>query len=290
MIEVVSPGPLTLVEDLGRPGFARWAVAPAGAFDRAALRLANRLVGTAESAAGLETLGGLVLRIGVDCVVAVTGASGPLHVVRAGVRAGRDRSAPLHLRAGDLVEVGTPTDGLRAYLAVRGGLDAMPVLGSRSRDTLAGLGPEPLQGGDVLRVGAAVVGAPHVDHAAVRPWSGPLRVVLGPRMDWFTLAGVNDLLTSVWTVRADSDRVGIRLDGPALRRRAPDRELPSEPMVTGALQVPPDGRPVILGPDRPSTGGYPVIAVVVDADLDRLAQLRPGDRLVLATLDTPPVG
>jgi allophanate hydrolase subunit 2 len=109
-------------------------------------------------------------------------------------------------------------------------------------------------------------------------------------MDWFTLAGVNDLLTSVWTVRADSDRVGIRLDGPALRRRAPDRELPSEPMVTGALQVPPDGRPVILGPDRPSTGGYPVIAVVVDDDLDRLAQLRPGDRLVLATLDTPPVG
>jgi biotin-dependent carboxylase-like uncharacterized protein len=290
MIEVLSPGPLTLVQDLGRPGFARWAVAPSGAFDRGALRLANRLVGTAEAAAGLETLGSLIVRIGIDCVVAVTGAPGPLHVERDGVRAGRDRSAPLHLRAGDVLEVGTPSDGLRAYLAVRGGLDAAPVLGSRSRDTLAALGPEPLRAGDRLRFGAAVLGAPHVDHAPVRPRSGPVRVVLGPRMDWFTLAGVNDLLTSVWTVRPDSDRVGIRLDGPALRRRAPERELPSEPMVTGALQVPPDGRPVILGPDRPSTGGYPVIAVVVDADLDRLAQLRPGDPVVLATRDTPPVG
>jgi len=147
-----------------------------------------------------------------------------------------------------------------------------------------------VQAGDLIPVGTAVAGAPNVDHAPVRPQSGPVPVVLGPRADWFTLAAVGDLLTSTWTVRPDSDRVGLRLDGPALRRRTPGRELPSEPMVTGALQVPPDGRPVILGPDRPTTGGYPVIAVVVDAHLDRLAQLRPGDEIVLTSLDTPTHG
>jgi allophanate hydrolase subunit 2 len=152
-------------------------------------------------------------------------------------------------------------------------------LGSGSRDTLSGLGPAPLAVGDVIPVGRGAVALPHVDQAAVRPASGPLRVVLGPRDDWFTADAVRTLLSTPWAVTSAADRVGIRLDGPALTRRDPARELPSEPVVTGSLQVPPDGRPVLLGPDHPTTGGYPVIAVVVDADLDRVAQAVPGQIL-----------
>lgn len=274
MIEVVAAGPRTLVQDLGRPGWAQYGVGPSGAFDRGALRLANRLVGNREDAAGLEALGGgLVLRGLAPVVVSVTGADGPLSV------SGRaaDRRAPLHLAAGDELALGHPSAGLRAYVAVRGGLAAARVFGSASTDTLAGLGPAPLAPGDRLALGSAGAGHPHVDHAPTRSADGPLRLMPGPRDDWFADGALDLLLATAWTVTPRSDRIGVRLDGPALARRADRGELPSEPVVTGALQVPPDGRPVLLGPDRPTTGGYPVIGVVVDDDLDRAAQLAPGD-------------
>lgn len=278
MIEVVAPGPLTLVEDLGRPGWAHVGVGPSGAYDRAALRLANRLVGNREDAAGLESLGGgLALRFDEPAVVAVTGADGPVTVSGGRGRRALHRSSPLHLATGDVLELGPPTEGLRSYVAVRRGLAAPRTLGSASYDTLARLGPPPLRAGDVLALGAADVAHPHVDHAPVRRPDEPLRVVPGPRDDWFDDAALGLLLASAWAVSPASDRVGVRLSGPALGRRTPGAELPSEPVVTGALQVPLDGLPVLLGPDRPTTGGYPVIAVVADADLDRVAQLRPGD-------------
>ncbi len=283
MIEVVAPGALSLVEDLGRPGVAALGVARSGAFDRGALRLANRLVGNDEGAAGIEALaGGLALRAHGRVVVAVAGADGPV-AVRAGSGTVRmqPRRSPLHLAPGDVLELGMPAHGLRSYVAVRGGVAAARTLGSASYDTMARRGPAPLAAGDRLAAGSATVGDPHVDHAPGRPAEGPLRVIPGPRDDWFGDAGLEALAATEWAVSSASDRVGVRLEGRALQRiRA--GELPSEPMVPGALQVPPDGRPVLLGPDGPTTGGYPVIGVVVDADLDRVAQLRPGELLRLS--------
>ncbi|MGD9956922.1 MAG: biotin-dependent carboxyltransferase family protein [Candidatus Nanopelagicales bacterium] len=276
MIEVVAPGPRTLVQDLGRPGWAEYGVGPSGAFDRGALRLANRLVGNLEDAAALEALGGgLVLRALAPVVVAVAGAEGPVSISGRGA----DRRTPLHLAPGDELRLGHPTAGLRAYVAVRGGLAVPRVLGSACTDTLSGVGPAPVAAGDRVAPGSAYAGPPHVDHAPVRPADGPLRIVAGPRDDWFASGALDLLLATAWTVTPQSDRIGVRLDGPALERALGRGELPSEPVVTGALQVPPDGRPVLLGPDRPTTGGYPVIGVVIDDDLDRAAQLRPGDHV-----------
>ena len=281
-LDVLSPGPLALLEDLGRPGHAALGVGESGAFDRGALRLANRLVGNAEHTPGIEALGGgLALRATGPCLVAVTGTEGGLTITRTGRPQPVVRRSPLHLRAGDVLTVGAPVRGLRSYVAVRGGVQVERTLGSASYDTLARLGPAPLTAGDRLPVGRDTVSHPHVDHAPLRSVEGPLRVLLGPRDDWFTAEAVTALLSTAWVVTPHSDRVGLRLDGPALPRRDPGRELPSEPMVAGALQVPPDGRPVLLGPDHPTTGGYPVIAVVLRDDVDRAAQLGPGTTLRL---------
>jgi len=269
MIEVISPGPSATVQDLGRPGFAHLGVSRSGAFDRSALRLANRLVGNDEGAAGLEILGGgLVFRLGDATTVALTGArcAGELDW-------GQARTFP----AGARVAVGPAVSGLRAYVAFRGGLAGPAPLGSRSTDSLSGVGPAPVRAGDVLWSGPTPTG--EVDGAqAVAPPGRPLGVTPGPRLDWFEPDAFTQLRRSKWVVRPESDRIGIRLDGPALGRIRPG-ELPSEPTLPGALQVPPDGRPILLGPDAPVTGGYPVIAVVDEADLDLAAQLRPGETL-----------
>ena len=277
MIEIVEPGPLTTVQDLGRPGFASLGVSPSGAADRGALRLANRLVGNPESAAGLEiTLGGLVARLTVPVTLALTGATGPVEL------GGRQAfvNGPLRARAGDRLVVGPPVRGLRTYLAVRGGIDVPPVLGSRSTDVLAGLGPDPLARGTVLGIGAPSGETPTVDQAPVAavPDDIVLRVLPGPRDDWFTAASRGTFGTVTYTVSPQSNRIGLRFDGPALDREN-DAELPTEGMVRGAVQVPPDGRPVLFLADHPVTGGYPVIGVVEPADLDLAAQARPGQQV-----------
>jgi len=276
-LEVVAPGVLTLVEDLGRPGWAHVGVGRAGAADPAALRLANRLVGNPEGAAGLEVLlGGLELRARGPVTVALTGAVGPAWV--AGTPVGR--GAVLELGAGEVLRVGTATRGLRTYVAVRGGFDVPAELGSRSSDAHAGIGPPPLAVGDLLPVGPAPVHLPPVDLAPLRPWPDDvvIRVDAGPHVDWFDDAP-RVLCSSDYHVTPATDRVAVRLSGPALRRRAEhaDRELAPMGLVAGAVQVPPDGMPIVFGPDHPVTGGYPVLAVVRTADLGALAQLRPGD-------------
>jgi biotin-dependent carboxylase-like uncharacterized protein len=176
--------------------------------------------------------------------------------------------------------VGTPATGLRSYLAVRGGVVVPPVLGSRSRDTLSGLGPAPLGAGDRLPVGDTGSCGPIVADvapaAAARPGPAELRVVAGPRDDWFTAEARQRLRTAVYQVTSDSNRSGLRLSGPPLARSRPG-ELASEGMPLGALQVPPDGQPILFLADHPVTGGYPVIAVVATSDVGRAAQLRPGD-------------
>ncbi len=268
MIEVLATGPLTTVQDLGRPGYAALGVGRAGAFDRSALTLGNRLVGNAPGAPGLEvTLGGLAVRLHDAATLALTGAPCP---------GAPDWGGAVSLPAGTVVRLDPPSTGLRSYLAVRGGFAVAHTLGSASTDTLGGLGPAALSPGDRLPVGPA----PHDPvSAAVGPWAGPAHILdvrFGPRDDWFTPAARKGLLRTRWTVGRHADRVGLRLDGPALER-ARDAELPSEPMVPGALQVPPDGKPILFGPDAPVTGGYPVIAVV--GRWDHAAQLRPGDPL-----------
>ena len=270
MIEVVRSGPLATVQDLGRAGYAHLGVPFSGAADRASLCLANRLVGNAEDVAGLElTFGGAALRFASAAWIAVTGA--PLSV-RPGTM-----NAPCHVPAGAVVEFGTPSSAVRTYLAVRGGIDVPPVLGSRSTDVLSGLGPAPLSAGDRLPVGRAT-GLITVDVApGLEPEEEPvLRIAAGPRDDWFeTLA---PLTRAAYEVTAQSNRVGVRLDGPALVRRR-QGELPSEGMVTGSVQVPPNGLPIVFLADHPTTGGYPVAAVLVAEDIPRAAQLRPGQRV-----------
>ena len=276
-VGIVAPGALATVQDLGRTGLAHLGVSRSGAADRASLRLANRLVGNAESAAGIEALlGGLTITVSAAAVVAVTGAPCGLRA------AGRDvaMDGPIQLPAGSELALGDPPAGLRSYVAVRGGLDVPAVLGSRSTDTLAGIGPPPLRAGDRLPVGSGQADPPSVDLAPrpALPAVPVLRVRPGPRADWFVDGEVGRLCAYEWRVSTDTDRVGIRLDGVALRHRG-DEELKSEPMLRGAVQVPRGGRPIVFSADHPVTGGYPVIAVVDDADMDLAAQARPGQPL-----------
>ncbi|MFE9428186.1 biotin-dependent carboxyltransferase family protein [Kitasatospora sp. NPDC006697] len=271
---VARPGPLTTVQDAGRRGVAHLGVPRGGALDEPARRAANRLVGNAGTAAVLETtLGG----------VAVTAHGGPLLLAVSGAPAAvriDGRPAPwgaaVLLPEGATLDVGPADFGIRSYLAVRGGIAVPPVLGSRSADLLAGLGPAPLRAGDRLPVGAEH-GPPA---AALVPLPAPpaelvLRLLPGPRADWFLPGTLTALAAARYQVAAASNRIGLRTEGPALVRRR-HGELESEGMVLGAVQVPPDGRPVVFLADHPTTGGYPVLGVVPAADLPAAAQARPG--------------
>ncbi|QKW37913.1 biotin-dependent carboxyltransferase family protein [Actinomadura sp. NAK00032] len=278
MIEVVRPGPLATVQDLGRPGRAHLGVPRSGAADERALRLANRLVGNPEGAAGVElTFGGAALRFHRRAWIAVAGAPAPVLV---GDRA-HGTNAPCFVPDGGTVEIGPPSSGLRSYLAVRGGVVVDRVLGSRSTDLLSGLGPAPLSPGDQLPVGPAEglsdIGV-DVAPAPAMPDTPVLRVSPGPRDDWFTDDALATLTSTPYTVSPDSNRVGVRLDGRPLVR-ARDGELGSEGMVTGAVQVPPSGLPIIFLADHPPTGGYPVIAVLASDAVPDAAQLRPGQQV-----------
>lgn len=282
-IVVLTPGVLACVQDLGRPGLAGLGVGESGAADRGALRLANRLVGNPADAAAVEiTLGGLDVRVHGAGYLAVTGAPCPLTVeTRDGARRAEPTHALLHLPDGARLRCAAPPAGLRSYLAVRGGIAVPPVLGARATDTLSGIGPRPLRAGQVLPVGPAPRTELVTDLAPVpRPASGDLRlrVIPGPRADWFAPDALPTLLSRAYRVTGDSDRVGMRLAGPSLRRARTD-ELPSEGMVRGALQVPPSGTPTLFLADHPVTGGYPVIAVLTEADTDRAAQARPGQHI-----------
>lgn len=263
-LRVHRAGPLLTVQDLGRPGWAHLGVSRSGAADRAALVRANRLVGNPDGAAGLEaTLRGPVLEAEGNLRLAVTGAGDDL---------------VLPLPAGARRRLPDPA-GARLYVAVAGGLDVPPVLGSRSRDVLAGLGPPPLRDGDVLPVGPAA-GAPTPDLppvAPARPARGAVLTLLpGP---WPDLVD-RSALPAVYRVDPRSNRVGVRLAGPRLG--PPAGEQPSAGLVPGAVQVPPDGQPIVLLADHPTTGGYPVLGVVPPDQLATVAQLRPGDQVTLA--------
>lgn len=274
-VTVLATGALTTSQDAGRPGQAALGIGRSGACDRRSYRLANRLVGNPENAAALEvTFGGLHLHADQDVVVVTTGAR---------CEASYAHNAPTTLRSAQELRLGTPLSGLRTYVAVRGGFTTELVLGSRSTDVLSGLGPAPLSVGDVLPIGEPQHPAPGVDVAPVAdPDAGnvTVRIAFGPRRDWFTDQAWANLTGQAYTVTSDSNRVGLRLDGEPLERSRTD-ELPSEGMVRGALQIPPSGKPVLFLADHPPTGGYPVIAYVIDDDVDKCGQLRPGQAVHL---------
>jgi biotin-dependent carboxylase-like uncharacterized protein len=278
-LEVLATGPLTLVQDLGRVGFAAIGVGRSGAADREAFRLGARLLAQPYTAAALEvTFGGLSIRAHGDLQLALTGAPAPAAID------GRPMGyfGPFTLGNGQVLTLGAPEVGLRSYLSVRGGIAVPPILKSRATDTLSGLGPPPVQTGDMLPVGPPPAAFPNVDVAPAPAFSTDvllLHALRGPRDDW--LANMGALVSSLWTVSSHSDRVGIRLTGEPLQYHATriDQELPSEGVVRGAIQVPSGGEPVVFLADHPVTGGYPVVAVLVDSDIDRAAQAVPGQQL-----------
>jgi biotin-dependent carboxylase-like uncharacterized protein len=274
---VVRPGPLTLVQDRGRPGYAAIGVSPSGAFDVGAYETGRRLLGNHEGAAALEVLlGGLVVRATGSTRAVLTGGLVQATVADRPVGYGE----PFPLLAGEELRVGRCTRGIRAYLSVAGGVLVSPVLGSRATDTLSALGPPPLAAGDALPLGPPAAATPVVVAPLTPPADGlvTLDILPGPRTDWVADPG----LPGDWTVAPDSNRVGVRLLGDPWTR-ARTGELASEGVVRGAIQLPPDGRPVIFGPDHPTTGGYPVVGVLTDTACDLLAQLRPGQRVRFRT-------
>ena len=288
-LEVVEVGGLALVQDLGRPGLAGLGVGPSGAADRSAHRLSARLLGQDDALASVEVVEGVAVRAVGSLTAVVTGAPAVVTVDRLAV----GTNAPFLVRDGQLLRVGRPTSGLRSYLAVRGGIAAQPHLGSRSSDTLSGLGPPPLAAGDrlpVARPEGVVGGELLVDVAPVAaPPTGmvALEALPGPRLYW--LADVGSLTTTSWVVASDSDRVGVRFDGPGLGRSAAhgSAEVPSEGVVRGAVQVPPSGVPLVFLADHPVTGGYPVVAVLTEPACDLAAQLVPGQQVRLRLLASP---
>ncbi|TDU79359.1 biotin-dependent carboxyltransferase family protein [Streptomyces sp. KS 21] len=276
-LEVLRAGALTTVQDLGRPGYAHLGVPRSGALDTGAHGLANRLLGNPPEAAALETtLDGVGLRALTPVTVAVTGAPCAVRVSGRAVAWG----APVRLRAGAELEVGRAESGVRSYVAVRGGFAVPPVLGSRSTDLLSGLGPAVLSAGTKLPVGPP--GPDPVSGAdALRVPGAPTELVLplrlGPRADWFEPASLAALWRAQFRVSSESNRIGLRTEAGAPLIRSRGGELPSEGMVLGAVQVPPDGLPVVFLADHPVTGGYPVVGVVPPGPpLNAAAQARPG--------------
>ena len=280
VLSVEDPGMLTLVQDRGRPGWGDVGVSPSGFADAASAEAANRVVGNDPGAALLEVVGAARVTCRADVVVAVAGS------------AGGDTIVPQLLRAGDSVDLSPEADLARTYLAVRGGLVQAAEVGSASADVLSGLGPGPVGVGRALAVPVSLpagsVGYSEPDPAreararAMEDGFVVLHVVPGPRDDWFTESERRRFLETAWVVGPQSNRVGLRLEAPegsAPLTRARSGELASEGTVTGTVQVPAHGLPVVFGRDRPVTGGYPAIATVIAADLDLLGQVVPGDRI-----------
>ncbi|MEV7086568.1 biotin-dependent carboxyltransferase family protein [Streptomyces sp. NPDC093085] len=281
VLTVVGAGIATSVQDLGRPGLAHLGVPASGPADRRSFRLANRLAGNPENTPAFEvTLGGFSVSLSEPRYVALTGAPAPVTVDGVPVHGARQ----LRLPAGAVLAIGRPWAGCRTYVAVSGGLEPERVLGSASRDSLTGLGPDAVEAGSRYGLGPArpVPGIPVELAFSVVPCGEPvaLRFRWGPRHELFTDADRRRLTRTPWRVSAQCDRVGARLTGAALDIGSVD--LPSEGTMRGAIQVPPSGEPIVFLADHPVTGGYPVIGVVTDADIDLLGQAVPGDELRLA--------
>jgi len=264
-IRVISPGTQTTVQDLGRFGWAHFGVSASGAADPLALRAGNLLVGNAENAAALEmTLVGGAFEFESDAVIALTGSD---------FGAGLPLWSAVEIKAGQVVSCGATRSGARCYLTVRGGIGVPKVMGSASVHVMTGVGGRALRAGQVLPIGGDAIRRPRPPARGVPEYvrGGLLRVTPGPQAEWFAA----DLYTGAYEVTEESNRMGLRLRGPAIP--SPSGHMLTEGVPLGAIQVPPDGQPIILFVEHQTTGGYPKPANVTSADFWRLGQLRPRD-------------
>jgi len=283
-IRVVKPGLFTTVQDRGRFGYAHLGISPCGAADTISLRIANLLVGNDEYAPALEmTLLGATLEFDEPAIVAISGAAceckgGPNPIAR---------NTPVEISAGSVLQCGSTTDGARCYLAIQGGINVPGVMGSASTDVrgrFGGFEGRRLQAGDVLHIGPA-------GHARCRRVRtdvledirdrGQIRVTSGAQRDWFSDDAYAKFFGTSYTVSEQSDRAGLRLKGDAIAARL-SKQLLTDGIPLGAIQVPQDGQPIILFVDQQTTGGYPKIASVIAADMHRIGQLRPRDEIRFA--------
>lgn len=280
LLSIRRPGLQGLIQDLGRPDSAGIGAPPSGVLDRPAMRMANWLVGNPLDAAVLEFAhGGVEIEAVGEATIAIAGATAPVEVIRPSLkRVTVTEQRAIALSPGDVVRIGTLSSGARSVVALRHGVAAHPVAGSVATDTLSGIGPAPLKAGDEIRSAGRATSATE----QAQPWPDlptdelTVPVVLGPRDDWFTDDAVETLFSQAWSVSGASDRVGMRLEGDQPLTRAIEGELLSEGVVTGSLQVPANGQPVLFLNDHPVTGGYPVIGVVHSTSLPALAQVQPG--------------
>ena len=271
-MRVIEPGLFTTVQDLGREGFGPMGVSPSGAADPISLRIGNRLVGNPEGAAALEmTLLGGTFEFPAGAVVALTGSD-----------FGPPLGKPIELQPGETLKLGPTRSGARCYLCVRGGIEVKLFLGSASTHILSGLGGfegRPLKRGDVLKIGQPI-GAFHMRTFVAPPTRKSLRVTPGPQSDWFSDA----FYAATYRVTEEANRMGLRLEGPPVPALT-NREMISEGVALGAIQVPPGGQPIILFVEQQTAGGYPKIANVIAADLASIGQLRPRDEIRFERVD-----
>lgn len=282
-IRVLSPGPLTTLQDIGRNGYQQYGFTPAGAMDARALRLGNLLVGNDENEAALEmTMLGGTFAFDTAVVVAVTGAD-MQPMLNDVMRMPLNTAFPV--QPGQTLSFGAAKDGCRCYLAVAGGFDVPLVMGSKSthiKSGVGGFGGRALKAGDELGLLCPVQTVPKMGRTLVpyAPYGNQavIRVVPGPQRDYFTDAGVKTFSTSTYTVTPQSDRMGYKLDGGGIEH-AQGADIISDAIVFGSIQVPSAGQPIIMMADRQTTGGYAKIATVCAVDLPLLAQRKPGDTL-----------
>ena len=279
---VRDPGLFATIQDLGRWGYLRFGVPNSGAMDKVSLQVANMLVGNDPAEAAIEfTVIGGTYEIGANaCRVAVVGGDFPVTIDGAPASA----YASYTLGRGSRVAIGGAQSGMRGYLAVGGGFDLSPTLGSLSthvRFGLGGVNGKPLEPGCEIPLKNSVVapgGDRFLDSFQVPSVSGPIRVVMGPQDDYFTEAGKRTFLTSEYRVTDQCDRMGYRLQGPEIEH-AEGFNIVSDGIAPGSVQVPGNRQPIVLLADRQTTGGYPKIATVISSDLHRIAQMGPGDTL-----------
>ncbi len=280
----LDPGPLATVQDLGRFGYQRFGVSPAGAMDAVALRVANLLVGNPPDAAAIEfTLGGGTWRVEAEsCRLAVAGGAFPLGIDGRPATAWRSHT----LARGARIGIAGAPDAARGYLAVAGGFALEPVLGSLSTHLRSGIGGRAIRAGDALPLALAQAPAGNdlaLDRADLPARRQPIRVILGPQDDYFEPAAIETFLAGDYTLTHESDRMGYRLAGPPIEHRL-GADIVSDGIVTGSIQVPGSRRPILLLADRQTAGGYPKIATVIGADLSAAGQLRPGDGIRFAAV------
>jgi biotin-dependent carboxylase-like uncharacterized protein len=286
VLAILEPGPQTTVQDAGRRGHLRYGIPPSGPLDADAFVLANRLVGNDDGAAGLEcTFSGPRFEVQAPCAVAVTGAGMPVTVNGSAA----EPWTTLALKAGDVVKVGVTRTGVLGYVAVSGGIDVPPALGSRStylRGRMGGVEGRALRAGDVLRAFPATMPRTRRVRDEARPAPGGepvIRVVLGPQTDRFTDEGIATFLGQPYEMSPQADRMGARFKGPRIAHRR-GHDIFSDGIALGGIQVPGDGQPIVLLVDRQSTGGYTKIATVCSFDIGRLVQVKPGRRVRFAAI------